>query len=214
MAAPIAPDNLVITTVTYKSVSLAWDDFSDDETGFRIESSPDGTTGWMEIDTVGENIETYMADGLDPSTDYYFRVRAYNGDGNSDYTEVAGGTTNPYPLKAEFDADLLRGFAPLRVAFASRSTITEEAVLTGVLWDFGDGATSTEPNPVHIYDRPGLYTVILALEGEDAEENPLSDDETKVDFIDVVLERVAPIVSAFVSVMASSDVMASAAIVE
>lgn len=29
------------------------------------------------------------------------------------------------------------------------------------LWSFGDGATSTETNPVHIYDNPGAYTVIL-----------------------------------------------------
>lgn len=29
------------------------------------------------------------------------------------------------------------------------------------LWDFGDGTTSTESNPVHSYSSPGTYTVIL-----------------------------------------------------
>lgn len=29
------------------------------------------------------------------------------------------------------------------------------------LWDFGDGSTSTEVNPVHEYANPGCYTVIL-----------------------------------------------------
>ncbi|RMF01987.1 MAG: PKD domain-containing protein [Bacteroidetes bacterium] len=29
------------------------------------------------------------------------------------------------------------------------------------IWDFGDGDTSTEPNPLHVYDRPGSYEVTL-----------------------------------------------------
>lgn len=31
------------------------------------------------------------------------------------------------------------------------------------LWDFGDGNTSTEQNPVHTYAAPGTYTVCLAV---------------------------------------------------
>lgn len=30
-------------------------------------------------------------------------------------------------------------------------------------WDFGDGKTSTEINPVHIYSLPGMYKVILTI---------------------------------------------------
>lgn len=33
--------------------------------------------------------------------------------------------------------------------------------ITEWLWDFGDGKTSTEQNPVHIYDRPGTFNVVL-----------------------------------------------------
>ncbi|MEQ9300206.1 MAG: PKD domain-containing protein [Cyclobacteriaceae bacterium] len=32
------------------------------------------------------------------------------------------------------------------------------------LWDFGDGTTSSEPNPFHTYDENGLYTVNLLTE--------------------------------------------------
>lgn len=32
------------------------------------------------------------------------------------------------------------------------------------LWDFGDGTTSSEPNPIHTYDENGLYTVNLLTE--------------------------------------------------
>ena len=34
-----------------------------------------------------------------------------------------------------------------------------------VKWDFGDGATSTEPNPTHKYARSGQYTVKLTVDG-------------------------------------------------
>ncbi|WP_343522098.1 PKD domain-containing protein [Pedobacter sp.] len=33
--------------------------------------------------------------------------------------------------------------------------------ITQWLWDFGDGKTSSEQHPVHIYDRPGTYQVVL-----------------------------------------------------
>jgi PKD repeat protein len=32
-----------------------------------------------------------------------------------------------------------------------------------MLWDFGDGGTSDEPNPLHQYMRSGNYTVTLAV---------------------------------------------------
>lgn len=34
-------------------------------------------------------------------------------------------------------------------------------------WDFGDGTTSSEQNPVHAYGKPGRYIVTLFIEGPD-----------------------------------------------
>lgn len=34
-------------------------------------------------------------------------------------------------------------------------------------WDFGDGQTSTEQNPVHFYSKGGIYTVILSVKGRE-----------------------------------------------
>ncbi len=31
------------------------------------------------------------------------------------------------------------------------------------LWDFGDGTTSSQQNPVHVYEEPGIYNVSLAV---------------------------------------------------
>ena len=36
---------------------------------------------------------------------------------------------------------------------------------SSVLWDFGDGNTSTTPNPVHSYSNPGYYYVCLTAHG-------------------------------------------------
>ena len=33
-------------------------------------------------------------------------------------------------------------------------------------WDFGDGTTSTEKNPVHVYSSGGYYRVILSVQGK------------------------------------------------
>tara|TARA_Y100000588_G_scaffold395259_1_gene521977 strand:+ start:5959 stop:20802 length:14844 start_codon:yes stop_codon:yes gene_type:complete len=48
-------------------------------------------------------------------------------------------------------------------------------------WDFGDGEGSSEHNPVHIYNVPGVYTVSLTV----ADENGTIDTEIKTDYINV-----------------------------
>ena len=44
------------------------------------------------------------------------------------------------------------------VTFTNNSTVD-----FGFVYDFGDGTTSTDANPVHVYDQPGTYTVTLDL---------------------------------------------------
>jgi len=46
------------------------------------------------------------------------------------------------------------------VEFINTTTIAT-GTITGYLWDFGDGETSTEEEPIHYYDAPGTYTVTL-----------------------------------------------------
>lgn len=44
---------------------------------------------------------------------------------------------------------------------------TDESIgnITSWKWDFGDGETATEQHPVHAYAEPGMYVVILWVEG-------------------------------------------------
>lgn len=48
-----------------------------------------------------------------------------------------------------------------RVAFSDAS----EGEITSWKWDFGDGNSSTEQNPIHQYKEAGKYIVILDIEG-------------------------------------------------
>lgn len=59
--------------------------------------------------------------------------------------------------RAAFDADLQVVCINDTIAFTDKSVTTP----TGWLWNFGDGNTSSEQNPLHAYAAPGDYAVIL-----------------------------------------------------
>ena len=82
----------------------------------------------------------------------------------------------PPPPDADFSANPLNGNAPLVVAFTDLSVGDPDVWL----WDFGDGATSSEQNPSHTYTEIGSYTVNLTAESVYG-----SDTEEKVDYISV-----------------------------
>jgi uncharacterized repeat protein (TIGR03803 family) len=63
--------------------------------------------------------------------------------------------------KANFSATPVSGKAPLQVKFTNEST----GVITSWLWNFGDGATSTDENPEHTYNSPKTYTANLTVYG-------------------------------------------------
>jgi PKD repeat protein len=61
------------------------------------------------------------------------------------------------PPQASFAADTLSGGSPLTVTFTDQSLNDP----TAWIWDFGDGATSREQRPTHVYTTTGTYTVTL-----------------------------------------------------
>jgi PKD repeat protein len=66
------------------------------------------------------------------------------------------------PPVAEFTADLWSGFAPLDVQFTDESVGTPS--IFAWTWDFGDGGTSTETNPLHTFAMTGTLDVVLTVE--------------------------------------------------
>jgi hypothetical protein len=90
---PAAPSDLVATAVSSSQIDLTWIDNSDNESGFKIEQSDDGGNNFTEIAVVPENDTDFSDTGLSASTQYCYRVRAYNGGGNSDYSNTDCATT-------------------------------------------------------------------------------------------------------------------------
>lgn len=87
---PVAPTNLA-ATAGKKKVTLNWVDGSNNETGFKIERSTDGTN-FAQITVVGENVTSYGNGGLVSGRIYYYRVRATNSVGDSSYSNVVSAT--------------------------------------------------------------------------------------------------------------------------
>jgi hypothetical protein len=97
VSATTAIDPLSSTTVTAVSASsteidLSWTDV-DGETGYRIERSPDGTSGWTTIATTGQDVTTYADAGLSSGTTYFYRVFATNIGSESPPSDVSSATT-------------------------------------------------------------------------------------------------------------------------
>ncbi|NLE27888.1 MAG: PKD domain-containing protein, partial [Clostridiaceae bacterium] len=86
--------------------------------------------------------------------------------------------TRPGAPVANFTANVTAGDAPLAVRFTDLSTGT-----TARSWNFGDGTTSTEQNPVHVYTAAGVYTVSLTATNDAG-----NDTEVKTNYITVTAE--------------------------
>ena len=148
----------------------------------------DTSMNWVKIDSVPGTNSSYT-DLTPPAGGLYYQVeiispyicQPYNYKANTNYNTsrsntANNGMVNP-TLSADFSSDVTTGNVPLDVQFSNQSG----GMPTSFLWDFGDGSTSTDDNPMHTYTVEGTYTVKLLI--TDAAS---SDSIVKVDFIDAL----------------------------
>jgi hypothetical protein len=89
-SAPNAPTNLRASAATRSRIDLIWTDNSTNESGFKIERCAGaGCTNFAQIATVAANVTGFSNTGLIRSKSYSYRVRAYNGSGDSAYSNAA-----------------------------------------------------------------------------------------------------------------------------
>jgi len=91
--APAAPTNLKSVPASSNQFKLSWSENSNNEDQFRIEVSADGKT-WQYYAPASANTNTYTTTDLSRNKTYYFRVRAENVSGNSDYSNVINLSTS------------------------------------------------------------------------------------------------------------------------
>lgn len=144
--APTAPSNLTATAGGTDEIDLTWTDNSSDETGFELERSLDGSTGWTQIATPAANAVSATDTGLSPGTEYFYRIRAVNGAGNSAYSNTDSATTDALAPSLISNVDLMRLYVHSpEVVFTARvnmpsatypiQDIVYDTVTTGVYTD-------------------------------------------------------------------------------
>ena len=89
---PNKPTNLMANAGSSTEIKINWTDTSDNEDGFKVERKTSGGS-YAEVKTLPANTIMFLDSGLTPNTTYYYRVRAYNAAGNSDYSNEANATT-------------------------------------------------------------------------------------------------------------------------
>ena len=149
----------------------------------------DQSMNWVKIDSVGGLNTSYTDLNPPTSTLLFYQVeivspyicQPYNYKENTNYNTSRSNTADnayiPISLETQFSASTTQGTAPLTVDFINEST----GIPTDFLWDFGDGNTSTDGNPTHIYTNEGVYSVKLLIS-----KSGDTDSLIKVDFIDVL----------------------------
>ena len=148
---PVFPVANFSSNVTqgYAPLSVQFTDLSKNATAWNWDFENDGI-----VDSTYKNsVHTYTVPGY-----YTVNLTAINANGTaSKLSAIAvfnpADTVSPV---ANFSTNVTQGPAPLSVQFTDLSQNT-----TLRNWNFGDGAISTEQNPMHTYSAAGNYTVNL-----------------------------------------------------
>ncbi|UBM62490.1 PKD domain-containing protein [Candidatus Sulfidibacterium hydrothermale] len=147
-------------------------------TGFLLQANVASATTyqWYKDDTAisGATDSTYTISATTEIEDIYSAYYCQTDQGNS--RKITLQKEEITTLSADFSSDVTSGTAPLQVQFTDKSTGNP----TSWNWNFGDGSTSAEQNPSHIYNAAGDYTVTLTV--SDGTNN---NTETKSDYIKV-----------------------------
>lgn len=87
------------------------------------------------------------------------------GGGNYNCTvTTACGTAYP-SVEVALIPDAVAGFDLFTSFLTAQCTSTSSGTITSYLWDFGDGTTSSEMSPTHLYADTGMYTITLTVSG-------------------------------------------------
>lgn len=129
--------------------------FTDQSTGSPTSWSWDFGNG--NTSTIQNPTATYFTPGT-----YTVTLTVSNANGTNTMTRSQYVTVYEPPV-ADFTTLTTSGCFPLRVQFTDLSTPGNGNTNVSWLWDFGNGTTSTQQNPVNVYTTAGSFTVTLKV---------------------------------------------------
>jgi PKD repeat protein len=137
---------------------LRWEDIANDR-GYRWEVR-DVAENLVAEETTASNVSIAAVGSLDPGA-YTARVLA-RGDGK-EYCDSDWSLSCPFTVATAVDESVdFTWWPPVpkqgeRVRFADLST----GAIESWLWDYGDGGTSTEQHPTHVFESTGDFLTVL-----------------------------------------------------
>jgi hypothetical protein len=144
---PAAPSMLTATTISPTRIDLNWTDNATNEGGFKIERKTGQAGSYEEIAVVGAGVNQYSSTGLLSNTAYYHRVRAFNGSGDSPYSDeqvaTTFGNTNGCQLVIDWTN---QGFAKQIGEFTARFTAKASTQQINAPIGLSDGPASDYTN--------------------------------------------------------------------
>ncbi|OPY48248.1 MAG: PKD domain protein [Methanoregulaceae archaeon PtaU1.Bin222] len=149
LPAPVAAFSATPTSGTAPLIVQFTDESTNNPTSWKWEYRK-LTGSWIQFSTEQDPTYTFPDASI-----YSIRLTATNAGGSDTDTKSFCLTVLPPRPIAIFTQDKYLGRAPLTVQFSDRS-MNEP---TSWAWQFGDGGTSTEQNPRHIYTRSGVHIV-------------------------------------------------------
>ncbi|HYG73713.1 MAG TPA: PA14 domain-containing protein, partial [Planctomycetota bacterium] len=131
---PGVPGSLSANAVSKSQIDLTWTDTANNENGFKIERKTGAAGTFAQIGTAGANATSYSDTTVAPDTTYYYQVRAYNGSGDSAYSNIASATTPALVSDAEFVTQSV----PTALTTGDTANVTVEMKNTGeTTWAIG-----------------------------------------------------------------------------
>jgi ELWxxDGT repeat protein len=148
-----------LTSVTYIGATLFFGLNEGD--GNRIwisDGTPAGTTCLNDVDPVPRGCSAWYFTGVNG--------RVFCSAGSTANGQELWVCAPALPPTAAFTATPTSGPAPLTVQFTDLSS-PGVSPITNWEWNFGDGLTSHDQSPLHVYDADGAYTVTLTVTSAD-----------------------------------------------
>jgi len=153
---PDAPSDLGVSALSASEIALSWADKANDESGFKIERKKDLVGSYRHVVTVAASLESYSDTGLKDGTTYDYRIRAFNGAGDSAFLEDSA--TTPLAAPSDLSAAAVSG-SRIDLSWTDHSSVESGFKIEQKV---GAGGTYTAigavSDNVNTYSHTGLKT--------------------------------------------------------